>query len=324
MSVTRMDRREVCRMAAGAALGLSPMGRAAMAAEASAGRAAGRARFRLRYILASCMYGKTKLAEIVPDLRRGGAEHLDVWPAKHGDQREQIEAMGHDAFRTLLEKHRVKLGIITRFDLGPFRLQDEMKVARKFGARMLVCGSGGPGNLEGAALKTAIRKFVEKLEPHLAAAEASGVTLAVENHANALICSPDSLSWFAEMAGSKRVGIALAPYHLEQDAKLIARIIDDLGPKLVHFYAWQHGMGCHRKLPKEQELLQMPGRGTLDFTPILAALAKIDYKGWTEIFMHPVPRGIPILETTAKATDEINRARQYLERCLANLRGKTS
>ncbi len=85
---------------------------------------------------------------------------------------------------------------------------------------------------------------------------------------------------------------------------------------MVHFYAWQHGHGCTRKLPKAEELLQMPGRGRLDFGPIVAALRRIEYRGWTEVFMHPVPRGIPILETTAKVTAEINRARDYLEACV--------
>jgi len=56
----------------------------------------------------------------------------------------------------------------------------------------------------------------------------------------------------------------------------------------------------------------MPGRGDLDFTPLMAALRDIRYTGWTEIFMHPVPRGIPILKTTKAVTAEINRARKYL------------
>jgi hypothetical protein len=55
----------------------------------------------------------------------------------------------------------------------------------------------------------------------------------------------------------------------------------------------------------------------LDFTPLLTALKEIDYQGYTEIFMHPVPRGIPILESTALVTQEINRARGYLQECLA-------
>ena len=97
---------------------------------------------------------------------------------------------------------------------------------------------------------------------------------------------------------------------------MLARLIEDLGDRLVHFYAWQHGKGCHTKLPKEEELLQMPGRGALDFAPLLAALRKIDYAGWTEVFMHPVPRGIPILPFAREVTAEINRSRRYLENTL--------
>ncbi len=76
-------------------------------------------------------------------------------------------------------------------------------------------------------------------------------------------------------------------------------------------------MGRHKKLPKAQELLQLPGRGDLDFCPIIAAMKKIHYAHWTEIFMHPVPRGIPILGSTAKVTEEINRARRYLTKVTA-------
>jgi len=82
------------------------------------------------------------------------------------------------------------------------------------------------------------------------------------------------------------------------------------------FYAWQHGNGCMTRLPKQEELLQLPGRGPLDFTPLLKALREIQYQGWTEIFMHPVPRGIPILETAEEVTNEINRSREYLAECL--------
>ena len=56
----------------------------------------------------------------------------------------------------------------------------------------------------------------------------------------------------------------------------------------------------------------MPGRGELDFAPLVEALQAIDYRGWSEIFMHPFPRGIPILDSPMAVTSEINRARQYL------------
>ena len=105
---------------------------------------------------------------------------------------------------------------------------------------------------------------------------------------------------------------------LEQaDPALIAQLIADLDLRLVHFYAWQYGRGCHKKLPKQQELMQLPGRGDLDFIPIVAALKKIDYGGWTEVFMHPVPRGIPILPTKEEVTAHINQARDYLDECLS-------
>ena len=98
----------------------------------------------------------------------------------------------------------------------------------------------------------------------------------------------------------------------------VSEVCDKHGVQPTMFYAWQHGMGCHVKLPKEQELLQMPGRGKLDFTPLVAALRDIKYAGWTEIFMHPVPRGIPILDSTKAVTAEINRSRKYLSKCLKN------
>jgi len=263
------------------------------------------------------MYGKMPLSEILPEVRKTGSRHIDIWPEHHANQREQIEAMGHERFAAMLRRHQIELGIITRFDLGPFGLQDEMQVLKKLGGSMVICGARGPKNLKGQALKTAVRGFVEKMKPRVGAAERLGVTIGIENHANSLIDSPDSIRWFAELSSSRSLGIALAPYHLPQNPGLIAELIADLEDRLVHFYAWQHGMGCHQKLPKHQELMQLPGRGDLDFVPIVGALKKIDYAGWTEVFMHPVPRGIPIMPTVEEVTAHINLARHYLDKCLS-------
>jgi sugar phosphate isomerase/epimerase len=72
-------------------------------------------------------------------------------------------------------------------------------------------------------------------------------------------------------------------------------------------------MGCMKPMPKEEELQQMPGRGKLDWRPLLAALKEIRFTGPTEIFMHPTPRGIPILPTAAETTAEILRAKTFLD-----------
>ncbi|NLX98775.1 MAG: TIM barrel protein [Rhodopirellula sp.] len=306
MAEFTLNRRQVCRILA-----------AGPAAVALAGQApAAEKPFRLRYCLASCMYGTLKLEDILPEVRKIGADSIDLWPPRHGDQRDQIDALGHDRFAAMLRDNDVKLGAITRFDLGPFKLRDEIGVLRKLGGTVLVTGSRSGKPPEGEELKQAVRQFVEEMKPHASAAAEQGATIAIENHGNALLCSPDSLRWFGEMARWDGLGVALAPYHLPQDPRLLAGLIEDLGPKLTLFYAWQHGDGCMEKLPKERELLQMPGRGPLDFAPMLAALKKIDFQGYTEIFMHPVPRGIPILDTLGEVTAEINRARAYLERLL--------
>ena len=265
-----------------------------------------------RYVLSSCMYGTMDLAEIVPEVRQIGAEYIDIWPRVHGNQREQMELMGHDAFADLLGRYKVKLGVLTHYDLGPFGLQDEMLVARKLGAEVLICGGKGPTGLTGADLKAAVKTFAEQMRPHVEAAEQAGVTIGIENHGKNLINSPDSVKWLVEFVPSKHLGIALAPYHLEQDPGLIAGLIRDLGERMVMFYAWQHGKGSG-KLTKEDELLQMPGRGALGFGPAMKALKEKGYKGFVSIFMHPYPRGVPILPTAGEVTAEINRARQYLE-----------
>jgi len=272
--------------------------------------------FKLRYIVGSSMYGYTDVEEIMADVRKTGATAIDIWPKKHGNQREQLAEMGEEKFAALLKKYDISLGCITQYSLGPFGLREEMRMAQRFGCPTMVTGGSGPRGLKGTELKAAVGKFIEKLKPHLAVAEETGVTIAIENHGNNLIESPDSLKWLSELRPNKHLGVALAPYHLPQDEKLLADLITTLGDSIAMFYAWQHGMGCMKKLPKEQELLQMPGRGDLDFAPLLAALKKINYQGWTEIFMHPVPRGIPILETTAEVTAEINRSRDYLAKLL--------
>ncbi|MCX6898985.1 MAG: sugar phosphate isomerase/epimerase [Verrucomicrobia bacterium] len=275
--------------------------------------------FKLNYLLGSAMYGNLPLATVIEETPKTDAQFLDVWPRRHGTQREQMDEIGHEKVAELLAKHGVKLAVSTRYDLGPFKLQDEMAVVKKFGGSVIVTGGVGPVGLTGGELKNAVREFVEKLKPHLAKAAEFGISIAIENHGKNLIDSPDSLRWLVEFGKDLPLGVELAPYHLPQEPALIASLIKDLGNRIKVFCAWQHGHGCMKPMPKEEELQQMPGRGPLDFTPILVALKAVGYTGFTEIFMHPTPRGIPILPTAAETTAEIDRARKYLEDRLATI-----
>ncbi len=274
--------------------------------------------FGLRYILSSAMYGEMPLAEILPEVEKTGCEAIDIWCKVHGNQREQIEEMGHEKAMALFEKHGVTPGVFTRYPLGPFGLQKEMPVAAKFGAKIVLCGTVGPSEPSGDEAKRAVKAFLEKMKPHVAAAEAAGVTIALENHDRQLLYHPDSLRYFAEFNRSKHLGVALAFHHLHRFVPEIPALIRDLGNTQIPFiYFQEHSEGIRKKVSKEIEMQQMPGfGGGLDYKPIVQALREIDYQGYCEIFMHPVPRGIPILPSIPEITAAINRSRAYVEGCL--------
>lgn len=277
------------------------------------------AQYKLNYICSSAMYGTMKLSEILPEVRKAGARTIDLWPKPHGSQYEQVVAMKPQRFAQLLDEHNVGLGGIACYRFGALKLQPQMELAKALGGKdvALVCTGVGPRGAKGDELKQAVARFVHQLKPHHDQALKHHCLIAIENHSNNLISSPDSMKWFGEMtADMPGVGIAYAPHHLPQDSAKQADLIRALGPAIKFFYAQQHGKGAKQKMPKEDELLQMPGRGPLDFCPLLDALREIGFNGRTEIFMHPYPRGLPILDTAEAITAEINRSRQYLETCL--------
>ena len=45
--------------------------------------------FKLRYAVASSLYGGLSLTEILPEVPLTGANVIDLWPRKHGTQREE-------------------------------------------------------------------------------------------------------------------------------------------------------------------------------------------------------------------------------------------
>ena len=276
--------------------------------------------WKLNYMLASSIYGSLPLAEILPEVKKTGATAIELWPKKHGTQREEMDAIGHDQFATMLKEHGIGFGGTTRYDLGPFKLDEEIAIVKKMGGNFIVTGGSGDYKVTPEQLKQNVKDFVEKMKPTAALAAENGVTIGLENHVNNLIDTPDSLRWLADdIRDIPGIGIALAPYHLPQETKLLADLIVHSEKKLMLFYAWEHGMGCMKPMPKEEEIQQLPGRGSLDWQPLLAALKQINFTGPTEIFMHPTPRGIPIMPTAAESTAEMIRAHDHLEALVAKL-----
>lgn len=278
--------------------------------------------FALRYVLSSAMYGDLPLDGVLAEVAATGSESVDIWRKVHATHREQVAGMGDGAFQKLLAKNTTRMAVSTCYPLGPFRQDDELRWLKKNGGRLTVCGSGGMGKNDpvGEEAKMQVKSFFEKLKPHYELAEELGVTMAIENHKSSMLSSPDSIRYFAELNPSKHVGIAFAPHHLYDAVDEIPKLIRDIGRgQLPFFYFQEHHPSMKKKMPKEEELKQLPGFGSLDYLPILAALKEIQFDGLSEIFMHPVPRGIPVLPTAKEISGVINKSRAYLEDCLRKI-----
>ena len=271
---------------------------------------------KIRYILSSAMYGEMKLDDIFPEVSKAGCEAIDIWCKVHGNQREQISEMGYTRAKELFDQYKVKPAVFTRYPLGPFGLQKEIKtVSEFFDSEIFVCGTIGSPELKGAEAKKAVQSFLEKMKPHLATAEERGVIIAVENHSSQFLYHPDALRYFAEFNKSAHLGVAFAPHHLHKFTDEIPDLIRDLGSHNIPFmYFQEHSVGMLKKSPKKIEMQQMPGfGGTLNYKNILTALKDIKYKGYCEIFMHPVPRGIPILPEKSQVTNAIIKSKNYID-----------
>ena len=154
--------------------------------------------------------------------------------------------MGEDRFADLLAKHKVKLGCITQFPLGPFGLADEIRLCNRLHCPTIVTGSGGTAGLQGQELKRAVEAFIEKMKPHWELAREHQVTIAIENHGKSLLDSPDSLRWFHEYrmkhaAGApESLAIAFAPYHLPQNEELLANLLSEILPSTALSVSYTH------------------------------------------------------------------------------------
>lgn len=297
---------------------LRAAGLAAAAVAVPGLRAQAKDDFRIRYTLSSALYGTMPLDVILPEVAKAGAESVDLWCKVHGDQREQATAMGEEAFAALLKKHGARVGSSTRYPLGPFKLQEEMAWVKRHGGDLVVCGCVGPKNPQGAEAKAAIAKFLEDMKPHLAKAAELGVTIAVENHVNQALHHPDSLKAFADLNTSPNLGLAFAPHHLHEWTDQIPALLRYAGAQNLPFvYFQEHSDGIFQKASKEVEMRQLPGfGGGLDYRLVVKALRDVRFKGVAEIFMHPTPRGIPILPTAAEVTAAVNKSRAYLDECV--------
>lgn len=148
-------------------------------------------------------------------------------------------------------------------------------VAAELGAHAVHCFSGvtPPGTTQ----DTAWKRLTEAITPVLAAADRSGIPLAIEPEPGHLLATLADFHHLRGLLGDPGpLGLTLDIGHcqcLEEATPL--ECVKESAPWLRHVQIEDMRRGVHEHLPF--------GEGEIDFPPVLAALAASDYRGLTVV-----------------------------------------
>ena len=267
-------------------------------------RAGGKTPWPLRLSTSTVQFSSLSVEKACERIAALGFAAVDFWHAGFGcPHLDEIEKrLGPEGLKDLLAKNHLKLYAFTCYNVGKNAGYPRF-------AELLGKAGGGVAVREARYgkvqnLTAEMKALLEQLKPQLELAEKYHSRIAVENHADSLLNSKDSFKAFVELNRNPRLGIALAPYHLQAAGISVEEVIGIAGKQLLFFYAWQHADG----------MKQLPGIGPADFTPWIAALARAGYAEYVNPFMH----GHPGPDEMAKG---LATARDYLVRCHRQGRG---
>jgi sugar phosphate isomerase/epimerase len=291
-----LDRRQFLRRAA------MPLAALALPGLADFARATPVSAWRMRLSFSSVMFAGLPIEEVCARAAQLGFEAIDIWcpfdNCKH--LADVVVRLGPDGLKELLAKNKLTLGSFTTYTTKAEAIgfPAYADFIGKFGGGVVVRESQYI-DVKPAELTTAMRAFFEKLKPQIEKAAETKVRLAIENHGDALLGTPDSFKAFVDLnPAPQHVGLAIAPYHLQNIKAPVADVIRTAGSQLLFFYAWQSANGMN----------QLPGHGPADFVPWLKALADIHYQGFVNPFMHGHP-------TPDELSAGMKKACAYLKDC---------
>ncbi|MBN1508005.1 MAG: sugar phosphate isomerase/epimerase [Sedimentisphaerales bacterium] len=260
--------------------------------------------WQMRLSTSSIHFSELPIEKACERIARLGFEAIDIWSAHEGCPHldDVASRLGAQGLKDLLAGHKLKLFAFSVYQGGYGQYAELLGRA---GGGVAIQGSGGPCKPE--ELSARMRQFIEALKPSVELAEKHNSYLAIENHGQALLDSLDSLKAFVDTNTSPRLGIALAPYHLQTLRASIPEAIRICGQQLLFFYAWQN----------QPDVKQLPGVGPTDMTPWIEALAQIRYRGYVNPFMHGHP-GTDIM------MKNLVTARDYLKSCFVRIHQTTN
>ena len=250
--------------------------------------------WRMRLSTSSIQFKDLPIEEVCERIAGLEFEAVDIWSGyencRHLD--DVAGRLGPEGLNALLARNKLKLCSFSTYIGGYARYAELLGNA---GGAVAIQGSAGRCAPE--ELTSKMRAFLESLNSLVDLAEKHDSFLAIENHGDSLLDSLDSFKAFTDLNSSKRLGIALAPYHLQAIQASVPDAIRICGTQLFFFYAWQNAPG----------LGQLPGHGPADFGPWLEALARSGYGGHVNPFMHGHPEPGEMSAALAKARDYLRR-----------------
>ena len=260
-------------------------------------------KWQMRLSTSSIHFMQLSIEQACERISKLGFEAIDIWSAHNGCPHldDVAERLGPAGLNKLLAENKLKLFSFSVYKGGYERYAE---LLGSVGGGVAVRGSAPPCKPE--ELTGRMQKFIEELKPLTELAAQNNSYLAIENHVGALLCTLDSLKAFVDMNTSPRLGIALAPYHIQALKASVPEAIRICGKQLFYFYAWQN-------YPDSQ---QLPGIGPTYMVPWIQALADIKYKGYVNPFMHGHSIDTVMSVNLAKS-------REYLKDCYKKINTKT-
>lgn len=252
-----------------------------------------------KQVLSSVMFSGLSLEAFCIKAKQLGFEAIDLW-GPFGDCHHMKEAvgMGADAFRKLLRDQGLRIGVWTTY-----RTNGHDEGFPGFSDFIGSCGGGivvRESSYDGVGTEKpeeSFRRFFNGLEDEIELARKHKVRLAIENHSDAILDTPESFEVFMKLNPAPDViGVGIAPHHLQKRKADVAAVIRMCGDQLLFFYAWQLAGGKG----------QLPGHGPADFTPWLQALAGVGYRHWMTPFMHGDLPADEMAQAVAKANQYLN------------------
>lgn len=286
----RFGRRGFLKMAGGAAL---------MATGGTALTGSGTAadtKWPMRLACSSINFSSVPIEEAIKRIATLGFDAVDIWSAHAGCPHldDVLNRLGPTGLQAVLHQNQIDLYSFSVYRGGYPRYAE---LLGKMGGGVAVRGSDTLADRR--ELLPRMKQFVESLKPELELAERHNSYLAIENHSgNPLLNYLDSFKALVDLARHPRLGIALAPYHIQKNGESVEEAISICGKRLLFFYAWQNA----------PQTGQLPGIGPTDCRPWLTALAKVGYRYPVVPFMHHEPAP----DVMAKA---LTQSCRYLKSC---------